>query len=197
MQFQSFETGIEVNGRTVLSIVSGLGAFKSLSKKHLLAAGIGRVEGTGLAIEKNGWYSQDAWLKAFESISKEIGDNSLFRIGQSIPENAEFPPWVEDIESAIKSIDIAYHINHRKDGKVLFDTETGNMSEGIGHYGFEKIDGKNMIVSECKNPYPCAFDRGIISAMTQKFEANANVVHDDSKPCRKNGADSCTYIVTW
>ena len=75
--------------------------------------------------------------------------------------------------------------------------QSGKMSEGIGHYGFEKIDGKNMIISECNNPYPCAFDKGIITAMAQKFEVKANIIHDDSKPCRKNGADSCTYIITW
>ncbi|HOV14530.1 MAG TPA: hypothetical protein PK771_09625, partial [Spirochaetota bacterium] len=99
--------------------------------------------------------------------------------------------------SAIQSIDIAYHLNHRKNGKVLFDTQNGKMFEGIGHYGYEKVDDKNMIICECKNPYPCAFDKGIITAMAQKFESKAKVIHDDSKPCRKNGTDSCTYIVTW
>jgi hypothetical protein len=49
----------------------------------------------------------------------------------------------------------------------------------------------------CDNPYPCAFDRGIITAMAQGFELQAKVVHDDAKPCRKQGAESCTYIASW
>ena len=114
-----------------------------------------------------------------------------------IPENAMFPSGVKDIASAIKLIDVAYHLNHRKNGKVLFDINTGKMEEGIGHYGYEKIENRNMIISECMNPYPCAFDFGIIMAMARKFEIKANIAHDDSKPCRKNGADSCTYIITW
>ncbi len=145
----------------------------------------------------DGWYSHDSWLKSFEKIAKEIGDATLQLIGMEIPENAIFPPWVKDIDSAIKAIDIAYHMNHRKNGKELFDINTGKVEEGIGYYGYRRIDNTNMIISECRNPYPCAFDFGIIMTMARKFEINANVTHDDSKPCRKNGSDSCTYIITW
>lgn len=197
MQFKAFEEGIEVNGQTVLSVVDGLGHFKTLSKKYLSNAGVGVVENGELIIIPDDWYSQQGWLKAFESIAREIGDTSLFKIGAAIPKNAKFPPWVKDVESAIQSIDVAYHLNHRKNGKELFDMQSGRMSEGIGHYGYEKIEGKNMIISECNNPYPCAFDNGIITAMAQQFEIKATVVHDDSKPCRKNGAESCTYIISW
>ncbi|MCK4532555.1 hypothetical protein KAU39_02110 [bacterium] len=197
MQFKAFEEGIEVNGTTVNAVVDGLGQYKSLAKKYLLGVGIGIEENGELKIEKKNWYSHDSWLKSFEEIAKEIGDATLQLIGMKIPENAIFPSWVKDIDTAIKSIDIAYHINHRKNGKMLFDIVTGKMEEGIGHYGYERVENRNMIISECKNPYPCAFDFGIIMAMARKFEIKANIVHDDSKPCRKNGADSCTYIITW
>jgi hypothetical protein len=197
MQFKAFEPGIEVNGQTVYSIVDGLGRFKSLAHDILLSVGIGSGSNVDYKIEKESWYSHDMWLKAFEKIASEIGDYTLNQIGLKIPENAIFPPWVIDIDSAIKSIDIAYHMNHRKNGTVMFDPNTGKMLEGIGHYGYEKIAGKNMIISECKNPYPHAFDLGIITTMAKKFELKATIIHDDSKPCRKNNADSCTYIISW
>lgn len=197
MQFMAFENGIEVNGQTVYSVADGLGHFKHLARKYLLAQNIGSDQNGEYRIDMNGWYSQADWLKAFENIAKEIGDNTLFSIGLAIPRNAKFPDWVKTIEDAIRSIDFAYHMNHRKNGKELFDPSNGAITEGIGHYGFEKIAQKNIIVSECKNPYPCKFDQGIITAMAKRFEPMANVAHDDSKPCRKNGADSCTYIVTW
>jgi hypothetical protein len=197
MQFRSFEPGIEVNGPTVFSVVDGLGQFKSLAKKVLLNAGIGTEEKGELKIDMNGWYSQEAWLKAFETLAKEIGDSTLKKIGMKIPENAQFPPWVKDIDTAIQSIDIAYHMNHRKRGTTLFNTATGKITEGIGHYGFTRDPGKKLIISECKNPYPCAFDFGIITTMAKKFEPRAIIEHDNSKPCRKNGADSCTYLITW
>lgn len=197
MQFKAFEDGIEVNGQTVFSIVDGMGNFKPVAIKHLLGVGITKGTNNDIGIDLNSWYSQDKWLEAFENIANNIGDSILFQIGQAIPRNAQFPPWVQDIDGAIKSIDIAYHMNHRKNGKPLFDPETMEMTEGIGHYGYESIENKNMIISECNNPYPCDFDRGIIDTMAKKFELKANVVHDDSKPCRKKGADSCTYLITW
>ena len=53
----------------------------------------------------------------------------------------------------------------------------------------------------CKNPYPCDFDKGIIKAVAKKFKpkdsVNIIVEHDESAPCRKKGADSCTYLVSW
>jgi hypothetical protein len=121
----------------------------------------------------------------------------LKMIGSKIPENAEFPSGIVDLNSAIKSIDIAYHMNHRKNEVVLYNVKTGVFTEGIGHYGYEKIPGKNLIISECWNPYPCAFDLGILTTMTKKFEPNAIIERDKSKPCRNNGADSCTYSIAW
>jgi hypothetical protein len=72
------------------------------------------------------------------------------------------------------------------------------MKEGIGHYNFKKIDDKTFEMI-CENPYPCDFDRGIIESMAKKFKPsntiNVSVIHDETKPCRKKGGDSCTYKV--
>jgi len=198
MQFRQFEKDIEVNGQTVYAIIDGFKLLKSIAYKCLTDVGIGTVEKDGtVRINPSAWYSQEAWLKAFESISKGIGNTVLYQIGLTIPKNAKFPPWVADIDSAIKSIDIAYHMNHRKHGKEMFDTVTGRMTEGIGHYGYQRVEGQNMIISVCENPYPCDFDRGILTFMATKFQPQAEVKHDDSKPCRKKGQDSCTYIIVW
>lgn len=198
MQFLSFEKGIEVNGQTVYAIVDGFKLIKSLAYKHLKEAGVGEVEkDESVKINPATWYSQEAWLKAFESISKDVGDSVLYQIGLAIPRNAKFPPWVVDIDTAVKSIDIAYHMNHRKGGREMFDPTTGKMLEGIGHYGYNRITGENKIISVCENPYPCEFDKGILTTMAQKFQPLAKVKHDDLKPCRKKGQKSCTYVITW
>ncbi|MCL2065976.1 MAG: hypothetical protein FWG99_00730 [Treponema sp.] len=197
MQFKIFEPEIEVNGPTVYSIIAGLGHFTNLSRRFFSQVGIGTVINKELHVDMNGWYAQSAWLEAFEKIAKTVGDRVLFNIGLSVPANAQFPPWVVDVDSAIKAIDIAYHLNHRKNGRALFNPENGEMNEGIGHYGYERISGENKIISISHNPYPCAFDHGIITAMAHKFAPNAIIRHDDSKECRNKGADSCTYIVMW
>ena len=115
MQFKVFEPNIEVNGQTVYSIVDGFGHFKSMASKLLLDGGIGtRKADRMVEIDKTAWYSQEAWLSVFENIAEKLGGSMLYSIGLTIPRNAIFPPWVKDVHSAVKSVDIAYHLNHRK-----------------------------------------------------------------------------------
>lgn len=198
MQFVPFEEGIEVNGQTVWAVVDGFRAFSVLASTYLLQEGLGTPDRHGVAVlDAQGWYPQRAWLRAFERISQHLGDAALVDVGRAIPRNAVFPASVTDIHSAIQCIDVAYHLNHRKGGQVMFDAATGRMLEGIGHYGYQAVPGQNRILAVCENPYPCAFDRGILSAMAERFQPGALAVHDDNKPCRKRGADSCTYIISW
>jgi hypothetical protein len=174
-----------------------MGYFTKISRRALNDAGIGRSEGDKLILDMSAWYPHEAWLKAFETIAKHVGNSALFNIGMSIPVSATFPSGAVDVISAVRSIDIAYHMNHRKNGRPMYDTDTGTMYEGIGHYGCEPISGKNEILCVCRNPYPCAFDRGIIKARVQLFAPDAQVVHDDKAECREQGAESCTYHVFW
>ncbi|MDR2552654.1 MAG: hypothetical protein LBD31_05760 [Treponema sp.] len=197
MQFKAFEEGIEVNGQTVYAFVHGMGAFRSLGEQYMSASGIGRMKNGAWLFDYDGWYPQQAWLDAFAAIAREVGDGILYKIGYAIPCNAEFPPWITDIHSAVKAINIAYHMNHRKNGGRLYNAQNGTLHEGIGHYGYERVPGKDLIVSVSGNPYPCVFDRGIITAMVQQYDIKAMVIHDDSKPCRRNGAETCTYLVSW
>jgi hypothetical protein len=192
-QFVAFNPKVEVNGETVLSIVDGMGAFKERAYKFLADNGIQNPE-------PGKWYPQQSWLDAFKAIAQATGDFTLFNIGKKIPENAQFPPEINTIDKALAAIDVAYHMNHRIDGQVMFDPATGKMLEGIGHYGFQQMNEREIRMV-CENPYPSDFDRGIIEAMAQKFKpAGAGFIIvklDESLPSRKKGADSCTYTVKW
>jgi hypothetical protein len=180
-QFVPFQDGVEVNGQAVLAIVNALDAGKSTRLKILSKHGI-------VDPHPNEWYSQKAWLDAFKEISEELGVHTLFAIGEAIPENAIFPPEINDLQKALSSIDIAYHLNHR--------------GGEIGHYTLTAFDLEQRIaVMVCNNPYPSEFDRGIIATMVKKFVPASSFIYDverdNSKETRLTGADSCTYIVTW
>jgi hypothetical protein len=198
MQFKVFEPGIEVSGASLGAIVDGFRKYPTVAMKYLTKHGLTKnLPGKQSEIDRNGWYSLEDFLAAYEGIANEVGTNSLYGIGRSIPENATFPPHVKDVYSAIGSIDVAYHMNHRKNGAVMFNPETGQMLEGIGHYRMEPIENEKRIICICENPYPCDFDRGIISSMANRFEPLARTAHDNDAPCRKSGGDSCTYVVMW
>ena len=198
MQFKPFEPGIEAYGASIDAIVEAFKLFPSVALKRLVTVGIGTMRGKGdIVIERDAWYPLDKWLSAFESIATQVGPRALFQFGQHVPKYSPFPPTITDIHTAMGSIDIAYHMNHRKGGKVMFNPATGEKLSGIGHYGYSPVPNERRIISVCENPYPCDFDRGLIAGLATRFEKSSRVSHDDTAPCRRNGADSCTYFIAW
>ncbi len=193
VEYRAINPDVEVNGQTILSFVDGLGAVKSFAYSILTKNGLQDVDTTG-------WYSQQKWLDSFKLIAEKAGPNTLHGIGTKIPENAQWPPGIESIEAAINSIDIAYHMNHRLNNKVMFNPDDGSMIEGIGHYGAKKVAEKEIEVV-CENPYPCDFDMGIIKSTAKKFKTAdvkfVDVKHKDPDACRKKGAKACIYKITW
>jgi hypothetical protein len=177
-QFKAFAPGVEVNGWTVLSIVKSTGSFENNVLKILAAHGI-------LDPKPDFWYPQQGLLDSLREISEQFGSKMLVQIGRKISENIQYPPQINNIEKALSSIDDTYHMSHR--------------GGEIGHYTFT-ITGGRAGKMFCNNPHPCDFDRGIILAMSQRFAPIAHaayVLHDETQPCRKKGADTCTYVIFW
>jgi hypothetical protein len=178
-EFKAFVPGVEVNGETVLSIVNAMKGFEGLAIEILKNNGIDHPK-------PRKWYMQQSWLDAFKEISDKMGAETLLNIGKAIPENAQFPPGIDNLEKGLNLIDVAYHMNHR--------------GGEIGYYKLvEYNEYKKHAVMECKNPYPSHFDRGIITCFVSRFKASDHfsVELDKSKPTRLKGADSCTYIIRW
>lgn len=180
-EYTPFAPNVEVNGETVLSFINALPSYKNVMQLVLSRHGIkDPVPGK--------WYRQKDWLNAFKEIGGKYGPHTLFLIGKAIPKNANFPTDIQCLESALKSIDIAYHMNHRK-GE-------------IGYYQLKSIDlEKKLAMMECKNPYPSYFDMGIIISIARMFKNNSSdmveIERVDSLPSRLSGADSCSYILKW
>ena len=191
-EFRAFNNAVEVNGQTILSVLAGMAGFEATAKTILSQNDINNPE-------PDKWYSQQAWLNAFKEISEKIGEKTLVNIGMMIPEKAQWPPNVNSLETAFASIDIAYHMNHRLNGVPLFNPETGKIQEGIGHYAYQKT-GDNEITMICENPYPCAFDKGIIKSVANKFKplgAKLDFKEGVAGGCRSKAANKCTYIISW
>jgi len=198
MQARALEPGIEVFGGFVDSVVEAFKLFPSVALKRLTSNGIGAMNARGeIVIDRQSWYPLEKWLAAYDDIAGTVGTRALFQIGQQIPKNAALPPTVNDIHSSIAAVDVGYHMNHRKNGKVMFDPASGQKTKGLGSYGCRPVPGERRIVSVCENPYPCDFDRGVLSAFANRFEKLARVQHDDRAPCRKAGGASCTYTIFW
>jgi len=177
-QFKAFAAGVEVNGETVLAFINGMGSFSATGRHFLAVSGIKDPQ-------PGAWYPQQAWLDAFKLIADRTGPGTLLAIGKAIPESAQWPPQVDTLEKALASIDVAYHMNHR--------------GGEIGYYRYEPT-GPQSGKMICNNPYPSDFDLGIIAAVARRFAPAGKfpkVVLDESAPTRRQGAESCTFLISW
>lgn len=197
MQYRAFEPDIEILGAAVMATVGGFGPLRSIVERMLCRYGLfpdPRHTDAGVA-QIDRWYPQQTWLDALLEVDTRYGTEILFNIGAEIPNNAVFPVSPVDAHTAVKSIDVAYHLNHRRGGQLMYDAATQTMLEGIGHYGYERL-GAGHILSTCETPYPCEFDFGIVATMARRFEPRAIIEHVGSQ-CRRQGAQACTYSLRW
>lgn len=188
---------IEVRAGAMNVFLAAFDVFPSLAEKYLVEAGVARRVAGNQLQPTRGYIPLDTWLGTFDSVLVDIGPNALFKIGQRITGNPYFPGTVTDLESALKAMDVAFHLSHRRQGKPMFDDAKGTMSEGIGHYLVRRNGKEKQIQIECDTPYPCPLEHGIVSGIAWHFDSRAIVVHDAADPCRSKGAKSCTYAVRW
>jgi hypothetical protein len=190
-QFVAKDPRIEVSGKSVLSIVGGMGAFKTTAAKILAENGIDEPE-------PGRWYKQQDWLNAFKQITENIGERVLFQMGKDIIARANLPGEVTTISEGLTRLDIGYHKNHRIDGQVLIDSQSGGLLKGIGSYQVN-VTAERSVEVRVDSPLPCEFDKGAITAIAEKYQPDealfVTVEHGGS--CRKNGAEACVYSVTW
>jgi hypothetical protein len=132
------------------------------------------------------WYPMSALLNSFRLIFEKIGPSTVRAIGRKIPENAQFPTDMDSLEKGLRSIDVAYHMNHRG-------------SDPIGGYHYGKAD-RRSVTMVCDNPYPCDLDLGLIEAICDRFRPKDALwirIEHDPKTCRRRGDSSCTYVIAW
>jgi hypothetical protein len=142
------------------------------------------------------WFPLDGSLRILKAIGHAFGGEALHRIGFSVPAHARFPPEIDGVARALAGLDVAFHMNHRRDGVVMFDPATGTMLEGIGHYGCRSLGGRRLHC-ESTSVYPCDFDRGVVAGLAARFDPASEVEHAPDGLCRTDGASSCIYRVSW
>ncbi|WP_164020801.1 hypothetical protein [Pyxidicoccus trucidator] len=190
--------GITVSGSSTITIIDAVKGFSVLVEELMQTMKIQTRNAEGRpAVDPKAWYPLENYMPVYKKIETLLGGRGLEKVGSMIPQFAEFPPNIRDIHSALAAIDVAYHMNHCKDGKVMFDPSTGEMLEGIGHVRYQPVAGKNEIAVVCDDFYPCRFNVGLIRGMAQRFEPKATLTHGPNQDCRLKGATSCTYVINW
>jgi hypothetical protein len=180
--YEAFDEGVEVRGRTVLAVVDDAlarfsEAYRGTARDALAANGIDDPSAEE-------WYPQQAWLDTFETIAADLEPHILDRLGEQVPDVAEWPSSPSTVEEGLRSIDDAYRRNHR--------------GGDIGHYGVESTGDRTATVT-CLTPYPCEFDRGLVRAVARRYAPIESFVFVEERGdrCRRTGDDACVYTVAW
>lgn len=175
-EYQAFSPSAEVKGNAMLAILDGI-MHRDLAEQILSKHGISEVD-------PNQWYPEQSWLDAFSEITAELGDAALYAIGRAVPQVIDIPPEMDNVEDALNHLDEVYQAHHR-------GGESG---------GYEvTMLGPDSARIESKNPRPCAYDMGFISAYIEKFNGGKHVTikHEDEMCCRKRRYHECVYIAKW
>lgn len=187
-----------VDAVNVRNVIDAFRLFPDVGLRFFARRGLGRMDARGkLTLEARDTYPLAPWLKAFHEISARVGPSKMFEIGRMVPKNSRFPPHVRDIHAALRSLDVAYHMNHFHLGRPMFDPATGRTLDGIGHYVVVDEGPTRILVTSDDVPYPCELDRGICTTLATNFEPNATVVHERGRECRRSGGSRCVYVVAW
>ncbi len=188
--------GVEVSGETILGFIDAMGAFKPTALNYLKEYSISDPQAEE-------WYPLEPLISLFNKIADEGGRNTVKIIGATIINNRIWPDGIKTLGDALRSIDVAYHMNHRRGGICLFDYKDNKIIEGaIGHtYVIPPKKNETKALYICSSFYPCDFDFGMASAFARKFKPKgsnryARVKHATGD-CRRNGHDSCTYEIIW
>ncbi|MDD4962655.1 MAG: hypothetical protein PHI11_01910 [Gallionella sp.] len=181
-QFIAFDKNAEGLG---IGVVTCISAFPEYARPHVERL---LVENNLVNVAPEKWFKVQGLLDVLKEISTNYGPNTLFHIGVTVFERFALPPHITDLESALKLIAVAYREHHRN-GR-------------IGYVELRSFDvqAKKAVIEYC-NPYPCHFERGIVTACARKYKPQdahfIDVQLDKDKPSRLDGADSSFYVITW
>lgn len=193
---RAFE-GIDISGISIRPLLDRLQGANARTSLLLRQEGLGVPGEDGrVRIEPLAWYPLGRCVQIIQEVSAGLGDTMLFQIGLDVAQAAPEPVWVRDVQEVLRSLDATYHAGHRLHGRSMLDPAAGELLGGIGHYTYERVDERRFL-AVASSPYPCAFERGLLMGRCRRFQPNAWVFHDDARPCRRRGAASCTYQITW
>jgi hypothetical protein len=166
--------GATVSGGNILSMLAAMGAFRKSGEQILVAHGIANAAA-------DGWYALGDYVAALNEIEVRIGPNTLFRVGQEIPNHIKLPPGLDTFDKVIGSFGPAFSMNHR--------------GAGAGGITFEITSADTGIIIS-GTPYPCDFDRGVIQGFFRKLVKGSLNYRHDASSCKKKGTATCVHNVS-
>lgn len=174
-QFIAFDENVEIIGNGLLSVFAGVVATigekqaTKLFKQHNL-----------FPIEPEEWFPQQSCLNLLRDLD-DVAD--LIAVGVHVfqPSNN---PTVKTVADALHFLNVGYQGIHR--------------GGDCGDYQFHLVSNQQGRLI-CHNPYPADLDFGLIYSLLKYYPTHneMRIVWDPKIPNRKQGADSCEFLIAW
>jgi hypothetical protein len=134
------------------------------------------------------WYVLQPTLDTMREMEEKFGHHILSQVGAQAALRAPIPPEIRTFGQCMSALNVTIEKMHR--------------GGSPGGYKVEEEQGEGFVRYRvtASTPFPCSLTRGYLESLAKRFApADAKdilVTHDEKLPCRRNGADTCTYIVT-
>lgn len=180
-QLQAISLKTEVSGNFVQAIQQAVPSYESRIKlifsKYLIEFP-----------ESEKWYPLQDILQVYREISMQFGPHLLFSIGKYLSKTNPLAEGFQNLETALLNLDNMQRYHHRG-GEVGYYK--------LLNYSPEKKEAK----LECRNPYPCYVDRGILTYLAIKYKpADSSLILvelDTNRPNRLAGGEVSFYNILW
>ena len=134
------------------------------------------------------WYLLQPVLDAIKEIEEKFGHHILTQVGEEAAMKAPMPPEIRTFEACLSALNVTVQKIHRGGSPGGYQVEE------------EKGQGFTRYRVTASTPFPCSITRGYLESFARRFAPvgvkDIVVTHDENLPCRRNGADTCTYVIT-
>lgn len=175
-----YASRVEVSGRMLGQMLEACGGYLEQVRSILQRNGI-------VEIAPEGWYLIRDLIVSLNQAIRETSPVLLNRMGAALAERIVCFPGMA-IEESIALLNQYFHRWHRR-------------GEAGGYLLLETIPAASSMLVQCRHPYPCAMDMGLLKRLIQKVSGEKDVMvfhdHRQSQNCRKTGAEACKLMVCW
>jgi hypothetical protein len=173
----------EIIGGMIHSLWTGYPeAFHDTIKKILANHGIEEIAPAQ-------WYNFQSTLDSLKEMEEKFGHTEMRQVGEQAAAAAPLPPEIDTLKACLLSL----------------NTTLNRICRGGGAGGYEVSEqtekaGATRYIVTVTTPFPCSLTSGYLEGFAQRFKKGEVkeilVRHDDERPCRRQGAESCTYIIS-
>jgi hypothetical protein len=180
-EYTASSPGLEIIGGMIASIWSAFPDSVQESVRGILLK-------HGVAdINPQDWYLLQPTLDTLREIEQRFGYQILSEVGRQAALRAPIPPEVKTFKECMSALNTIIQKMHRHGSPGGYDVK-----EEIGS-GFVRYS------VTASTPFPCSLTRGYLEGVAGRYgPAAAEILtrHDENLPCRRNGAETCTYVIS-